>query len=664
MDNKRVILFAGTTEGRRLCEYLVGEGVSLHVCTATAYGESLLPSGDHITVTCERMGYERMCELIESFLPALVIDATHPYAREVTENIRAACARCSVRRFRLVREKSAESDAILPAETTEEAVRLLRNMPGNILVTTGSKELEKYTALENYKDRLYVRVLPSADSIEKCGRLGIKGRHLICMQGPFSEELNRALIREFDITCMVTKDGGAAGGYPQKYQAAEAAGIQMVVIGRPEEEGCSYEEAVRLLKKELKLDGERKQRVILAGIGPGDSAVFTRQAQEAFRQAELVIGAKRMADAAAAEGKAVYVSYHPEEMLEYIKKHKEYGCVAAVFSGDTGFYSGAAKLWELIRKEPDIEAEVFPGLSSVSYFAARLGISWEEASLVSVHGKKGNPLSEIRRHEKTFILTGCARDVRDICCSMKDAGLGDLPVYIGIRLSYEDEQIRKGKARDYTEYKEEKMALLYVENPSGKNPLCVHGLPDTAFARGDVPMTKEEVRCICLSKLRIRKNSVIYDVGAGTGSVAAEAALLAPGGHVYAVEKKADAVCLIRENSRRMGTDNLTIKEGEAPEALRELPRPDCVFIGGSGGALEEILETVIRKNPKVRVVINAVSLETVARAVEACKKIKKSDEDIAQITVAKAKRRGEYHMMMGRNPVYIISFTCDGEVR
>ena len=171
-------------------------------------------------------------------------------------------------------------------------------------------------------------------------------------------------------------------------------------------------------------------------------------------------------------------------------------------------------------------------------------------------------------------------------------------------------------------------------------------------------MTKCEVRSISLSKLRLTCDAVVWDVGAGTGSVSVEAALQAADGEVYAIEKKEEAVKLLKENKRKFGADNLTVVQGFAPEALLELPVPSHAFIGGSSGNLKEILEILLARNPGVRIVINAIALETVAEAVECLKTLPVCDTDIVSVSVGKAKEVGSYHMMMGQNPVYIISCT------
>lgn len=251
MRERKVLIYAGTTEGRRLAEYLVRRQVRVHVCVATEYGESLLPKGEQITVTHKRMDCGEMCGFIREYAPSYVIDATHPYAKEATENLKRACGEVKVPYIRLLRECGEADQDHIYVENIEAAVAYLANTEGNILAATGSKELEAYTSLEGYQERVYARVLSTGNVALKCEQLGFAGRHLICMQGPFSTEMNVALLREYDITYMVTKESGVPGGYPQKCEAAAIAGVKLIVIGRPEQEnGYTYSEIIMILKKE------------------------------------------------------------------------------------------------------------------------------------------------------------------------------------------------------------------------------------------------------------------------------------------------------------------------------------------------------------------------------------------------------------------------------
>lgn len=663
MMDKKILVFGGTTEGRRLAEYLASQKVRIHVCVATDYGESLLPESEYVTRSGRRMDIGEMSRQIREYDPAYVVDATHPYASLVSDHVEEACKICEKPYLRLIREtkKDTASQDTVWAENVEEAVRYLSGTKGNILVTTGSKEIQAFTELPHYQERVFARVLSLPPVVEKCQSLGLEGRHLICMQGPFSAEMNLAMLRDFKIRYLVTKEGGAAGGFPEKCLAAEKAGAGLVVIGRPKEKGGLCEQELYAFLKE-KLGLKTIWDLTITGIGMGDSSGMTEEGKAACREAGLLIGAGRMLQAAAADGQLVEEAYRPEEILAALKKHPSVRKAAVALSGDPGFYSGAKKLLEALKHEPDIRARVLPGISSVSCLCARLGTSWEDAEILSLHGREGNLIKAVEDHAKTIVLGSGADSVRKICEKLKDYGYGGLTVTVGAKLSYPEEDVRSATAEELTSYEGDGPLLLLIENPDGGKSTCVSGIPDGAFLRGKVPMTKEEVRCICLSKLRLTRTSVVYDVGAGTGSVAVEAARAADKGWVYAVERNLEGLGLIRENQRNFRAENLTLVEGEAPEALENLPVPDCVFIGGSGGHLKEILCAVIRKNPKVRVVLTAISLETVAEAKECLGSFDHIEEEVVQVSVSRARKAGNYHLMTGQNPVYVFSFTCGKE--
>ena len=402
------------------------------------------------------------------------------------------------------------------------------------------------------------------------------------------------------------------------------------------------------------------RQVSLVGIGMGSRANQTLEAVEACREAQLIIGASRMLECVDTGGKAVLSAYRAEEIAEYIADHPQYEKIAVVLSGDIGFYSGAKKLTDAIDavdREKKITVIPVNGISSVVYFCGKLKTSWEDAKLVSLHGRRQNLISAVKRNQKVFALCGETGGVNAVCRKLVEYGLGEVRVSVGTDLSYETERIVSGTAESLADEPFEKLSVLLIENEKADRQVT-HGLEDEAFLRARVPMTKCEVRSISLSKLRLTCDAVVWDVGAGTGSVSVEAALQAADGEVYAIEKKEEAVKLLKENKRKFGTDNLTVVQGFAPEALLELPVPSHAFIGGSSGNLKEILEILFARNPRVRIVINAIALETVAEAVECLKTLPVCDTDIVSVSVGKAKEVGSYHMMMGQNPVYIISCT------
>lgn len=238
----KVLLFAGTTEGRELCSYLAGCGVQVVACVATEYGQTLIDEQPLVQVHAGRLDEEQMEALMRQDF-SMVIDATHPYAEVVSQNILSAAKNCDLPCYRCLRQQSSlkmDAPDILWAQDTAQAVSMLGSIEGNILLTTGSKELAAYTAVPGFAERVYPRVLPLASVVESCLKLGVPAAHLIAMQGPFYTELNLAMIRQWNIRCLVTKESGRAGGFDEKAQAARQAGIPLLIIGRPQEQNAMH----------------------------------------------------------------------------------------------------------------------------------------------------------------------------------------------------------------------------------------------------------------------------------------------------------------------------------------------------------------------------------------------------------------------------------------
>lgn len=653
----KAIVFAGTTEGYALCEFLAENRVSVYACAATEYGGSLLQENEFLHVSAGRLKTEDMEELFRKENPEIVLDATHPYAAEVTKNIRTACESAGVLYQRILRPEGEKNSEAIYVESTEEAAAFLSGTEGNIFLTTGSKELAKFTGIPDYKERLFARVLSIPSVIRSCAELGIEGKHLIGMQGPFSAEINEAMLRQFQCSYLVTKDTGLAGGFPEKMEACQRCGVTPVIIGRPlKEEGLSLQDARVFLSKMFGFT--LSQKISLVGIGMGAEKTLTLEGKKALNEAELLIGAKRMTEAVQKPGQMVLHEYRSEKIVEYIREHPKYRTVAIALSGDVGFYSGAKKLIDQL----DGNVEVICGISSVVYFMSKIGLSWDDAKIVSAHGRNCNLISLIRHNPKVFSILGTEDGVAVLASRLVYYGMGDVTLYVGENLSYENEKIFHDKAANLTEYRGDALSVVTACNEKATPLSAVHGISDGEFLRGKAPMTKEEVRTVSLSKLRLSEDSVCYDVGAGTGSVSVEMALRAWMGQVYAIEKKEDALALLKENKKKFAVDNLVIIPGVAPEAMTELPASTHAFIGGSSGNMQDIIKLLLEKNPKVRIVINCITLETVTEAMNAIRDFGLEDVDIVQLAAARSKSIGRYHMMMGENPIYIISCSGRGE--
>ncbi|MBU5481430.1 precorrin-6A reductase [Blautia sp. MSJ-19] len=652
----KAIVFAGTTEGYEISRFLSANKVRTLTCVATEYGSRALKENEYLRIHAERLDEHAMYVLFTEEKPELILDATHPYAAEVTANLRCAAEQAQIPYQRVLREKGTHRDAVY-VENTKAAVQYLQNMTGNVLLTTGSKELAAYTAVPDYQTRIFARVLSLPSVIDICHSYGFEGRNLIAMQGPFSKELNAAMLRQYDCRYLVTKDSGKAGGFEEKIEAAAECGVIPVIIGRPmEEEGLSVKECKQLLARHFQITAA--PHITLLGIGMGSEDTLTMQGKKAVEQADLVIGARRMADAVALPGQDVVYEYRSQVIADYIGAHPEYSRIVIALSGDVGFYSGARQLLDAL----DENVEVICGISSVVYFMSRIGLSWDDAKIVSAHGRNCNLVSLIRTNKKVFAILGTADGAAQLAEKLTYYGMGEVLLYVGENLSYDDEKIFMKPAKELVGYVGNPLSVICAWNPEAAAVPTTHGLPDTAFIRGKAPMTKAEVRVVSLAKLILAEDSVCYDIGAGTGSVSVEMALRVQRGRVFAIEKKEDALALLEENKKKFALDHMTIVAGSAPEALEDLPIPTHAFIGGSSGNMKEITELLIAKNPLVRIVINCITLETVGEALASIKLLKEKlpdlewETEVVQLGAARSKEIGRYHMMMGENPIYIIT--------
>ncbi len=243
----KIVVFGGTTEGRALSRLLAGAGAELTVCVATDYGREEQGSCPGVTVRTGALDAEEKRALLGG--AALCVDATHPYAAHVTASVRAACAEAGVEYLRLLRPPSYTGEAVVVPDA-EAAAAYLREREGAVLLTTGAKELAAFRGLD--PARLCPRVLPCRESLAACEALGIPRRNIIAMQGPFSRELNAAMLRHFGARYLVTKDGGAPGGFPEKAAAAAETGATLVVLRRPEESGLGFDEVLELCMTRLR----------------------------------------------------------------------------------------------------------------------------------------------------------------------------------------------------------------------------------------------------------------------------------------------------------------------------------------------------------------------------------------------------------------------------
>lgn len=669
---KNILIFAGTTEGRRLSETLAASGIEHLVSVATEYGEMVMKEHPLVHVLQGRLDAAEMVYVMNVHEIEAVVDATHPYAGVVTAQIRQAAETCGIAYLRLQREMSKIQDANIrwfaDHETCAEA---LKEADGNVLLTTGSKDLAVYCKEETVKKRLFVRVLPGLESLKLCMDQGLCGKQILALQGPFSAELNEALIEQYQIRCLVTKESGKAGGYPEKIEAARNKQIPVFVVGHAEETGDSFSEVCETLESLLGCPIKKTAdlEITLAGIGMGNPSCQTKEVQKAIREADFLFGAERMIrDFSAKIEKKPY--YLADQIIPYLREKQEQmvGCdrlrAVVLFSGDSGFYSGCQKLYQKLQLL-DAKIKILPGISSVSYLASCLGESYQDAQILSIHGRKTENLAKkIAASEKTFLLMSGIQDLKKLGTLLSGAGMESCEIIAGFHLSYPEQKILVLHPSECETVTEEGLLTCLIRNPAPQKRTVSPGVLDTEFLRDKVPMTKEEVREVSICKLHLQSDSVVYDIGSGTGSIAVEMARLSDSVQVYAIERKEEALALIRRNQEKFGLENITVVEAEAPCGLAELPTPTHAFIGGSGRRMKEILQLLYEKNPTMRIVMNAISMESICEIREVLEQFPIRKEQVVQMQVSRAKRAGGYHLMQAENPVWICAFEFVPEFR
>lgn len=414
------------------------------------------------------------------------------------------------------------------------------------------------------------------------------------------------------------------------------------------------------------------RKVTIIGAGPGNPDLLSRSALDAIGIADVVIGAHRA---------LVGIDVPPDvvrcelvktaDIVAALTDAASWQRAVVVMTGDVGLFSGARRLVEALSGDAQVDVRVIPGISSASYLAARLARPWQDWRFASAHGVACDIVAEAERSGELFLATSGGEDPSRLSGELVHAGFGDARVTVAERLSYPDERITCATASEIAGQTFDDLNVMLIEfavgagSPAGSSasraassrwPYASSGIPDELFIRGDVPMTKQEVRAVALAKLRLTATDTVWDVGAGTGSVSIEAALVARAGSVWAVERNAAGVRLIRENADAFGCGNVHAVPDVAPEALAKLPVPDAVFVGGSAGKLPSIVEAALEKNSQVRLCVPCVTVETLTEACALLSGSRFKGFEACQVSAARAEAVGSHHLMKAQNPVFLVS--------
>lgn len=412
------------------------------------------------------------------------------------------------------------------------------------------------------------------------------------------------------------------------------------------------------------------RKVTIIGAGPGNPDLLSRAALDAIDIADVVIGAHRALAGIDVPPDVVRCELvKTADIVAALTDAASWQRAVVVMTGDVGLFSGARRLVEALSGNAQVDVRVIPGISSASYLAARLARPWQDWRFASAHGVACDIVAEAERAGELFLVTSGGEDPSRLSGELVQAGFGDARVTVAERLSYPDERITCATASEIAGQTFDDLNVMLIDfaggagSPAGASraassrwPYASSGIPDELFIRGDVPMTKQEVRAVALAKLRLTATDTVWDVGAGTGSVSIEAALVARAGSVWAVERNAAGVRLIRENADAFGCGNVHAVPGVAPEALVKLPVPDAVFVGGSAGELPSIVEAALEKNSQVRLCAPCVTVETLTEACALLSGSRFKGFEACQVSAARAEAVGSHHLMKAQNPVFLVS--------
>lgn len=402
-------------------------------------------------------------------------------------------------------------------------------------------------------------------------------------------------------------------------------------------------------------------KVYIVGVAPGGASSLPLKLRRMINQADIVFGGERLLDMfPSLGGQKITIANNLSDIVEIISANLREKRMVVLASGDPGFYGIAGYLRGRLGQEA---IEVIPNVSAMQLAFARIGESWDDAVLTSVHAR---PIEDIiglvRSHSKIGLFTDDRHTPGEIARVLCQHGLENYRAYVCQDLGTAEESI---VATDLYSLKEREFSPLNVvilirdKSARGTRPQQLLGIPEKDFERRKPErglITKLEVRAVSLAKLRLTENSIVWDIGAGSGAISIEASLLARRGTVFAIEKNDEDISIITENVRRFARDNIRVIQAVAPAKFEELPDPDSVFVGGSGGQLAEVIAVACQRlKPGGRMVINAATLETLNTAVESLK-VNGFAADTTLVSIARSKDISDLTRLEALNPVFIIT--------
>ncbi len=650
----KLIIFTATEDGAELVKRCSKDSRFMTDVFILGTNQFKIRSASNTMLFSDEFDPVSVAARIASVRPDFVIDAS-PEDSEISKDIKLISKTSRVRYVRMIGSELKPEHSCIYADNAKHAVRIVNRNKGNVLLTTGTSELPVYSDISAMEQRAFIRLMPDEKAISAAVAVGFSRDNIAVDSPPYTLDSVSELIRKFNIKYLITSEN--AQDILIKEEACLVNNATLVVVKNAEEDGLTVEAVWSLIT-----ESAVKRNITIVGVGPGGSDYLCVGGAKAIEKCELLVGEERAIRSLELTGKEVKVFSSAREAYEQICSGEATDiCVA--FNGDITLCDEAKELRELLE-ELDVEVRCIQGVSSVSYLASRLNISWDGIKVAGSSLSVEDMVTAASENRQLFILPEDGRILNDFFKSLVRNGLEKLRICVGSNLTYDDEKIVSGYPEELIKVKFPTLSTVYIENNSFGKPLSI-GLNDKEFIRGEsVSMLTSEVRACVISKLELKSGSIVYAVGAGTGSVAVEVGFQLDHGIVYALEQRPSSLNILYSNIHKFNLHNVKVIEGDAKDTMLALPAPDAVYIGGTGGSLKRIIKELMEKGKPMRIVATAHTLENVFDLMRVFKDFSLEGLQICQVSVTKGKILEDSTQLKNNDPVFIISGNNSDEAK
>jgi|GEM_PF-1191469 len=641
----KLMVFVGTADGVEFIKKCLSDDRFLmDVYTYGGYEKYIKPSAS-VELHTEAEDPVTLAADMSRLSPFMVIDALPDSEYEISKGILLAANATASAYIKLLDRQKEPSEFSIEVENAEKAVRAVNLSKGNVLLTTGLKDIEKYGEISSLNSRVFIKLPPEKPTLAKAARAGFTRANIIPDSSSLTETGLSEICEKHKIKYIITADN--APDLNVKRAVSSVLNITLLEVSSRSTPVYTLEQAFSAVT-----EGSLKKNISVVGIGPGAAEYMSLAAANAIKEATLIIGSEENVKGLDIEGKTVRFMDDVNKIAEFLLS-ESFSDACVVFPGDLCLCSDGGVLTDILT-ENDITVNVIQGLSEASYLASRININMSGCKAVRAREPLSETISEIRESANIFVYPDVS--VNKLMNVLLEEKMNYLRVCVGMNLSYKNEKIVGGNPSDLVNYKFNSPALVYIENDRAGRELLL-GISDRELVLSEyVSALPSEVRSVILSKLSLKSGGNCYDIGAGTGALAVEIASLISEGTVYVLEHNTSALNAVYANIHKFPVKNVLVCEGNALESIEPLPPAASVYIGEIKEDLSRLLRAIAKKSEKTRFVAATAIPEELLTVLKAFEENGMENTSITHISLSKGKKAGEKTILTPETPVYIIS--------